>query len=102
VAGRPKGSQNKISLRIKEAIIETFAALGGVSHMTQWARENPSEFYRLAARLVPTEMALSGETTVKHELKLAPEMTREEWELAVAERTAKLAAERAASQPVAH
>ncbi len=51
--GRVKGAPNKISLSLKQAILETFLRLGGVSHMAEWAKKHPGEFYRLAARLVP-------------------------------------------------
>jgi len=51
--GRKKGTTNKVSLSLKQAVLETFEKLGGVQHMATWAKENPSEFYRIAARLVP-------------------------------------------------
>ena len=60
-AGRKEGSQNKFSLSIKESVLDTFKALGGVEHMTEWARENTTEFYKIAARLIPNEMSHSGE-----------------------------------------
>lgn len=54
--GRKKGTPNKITLSIKQAVIDTFGKLGAVAHMTNWAKLQPSEFYRLAARLIPTEV----------------------------------------------
>jgi hypothetical protein len=55
--GRQPGTPNKISLTVKQAIIDTFAALGGVKHMETWARKRPTEFYKIAARLIPVEMS---------------------------------------------
>lgn len=51
--GRKHGTLNKVSLSLKQAVLETFGRLGGVAHMVAWAKKNPSEFYRMAARLVP-------------------------------------------------
>ncbi|MBI3044200.1 MAG: hypothetical protein HYY78_15375 [Betaproteobacteria bacterium] len=51
--GRTKGTPNKVSLSLKQAVLDTFQKLGGITHMVTWAQENPSEFYRIAARLVP-------------------------------------------------
>jgi hypothetical protein len=54
--GRVKGTPNKVHSSIKDAVLETFRNLGGPEHMTKWASENPNEFYKLAARLIPTEV----------------------------------------------
>jgi len=47
---RPKGVLNKI-----ENIVAVFTRLGGTAAMAEWARRNQTEFYRLYARLIPTE-----------------------------------------------
>jgi len=51
--GRKRGTPNRVTLSVKQAVLDTFSALGGAKHMTKWARKNPSEFYRIAAKLVP-------------------------------------------------
>jgi hypothetical protein len=51
--GRQKGTPNKVGRTVKESVMETFERLGGVEHMTKWAQQNPGDFYRLAARLIP-------------------------------------------------
>jgi hypothetical protein len=33
-----------------------FNRLGGTATMAQWARENPTEFYKLNARLIPMQL----------------------------------------------
>jgi hypothetical protein len=60
--GREAGTPNKITTSIKEAVLETFLNLGGVSHMTSWAKETPTDFYRIAAKLIPQQISAD----VKH------------------------------------
>lgn len=55
--GRPKGVPNKATASIKAAFLEAFEKRGGVPALVAWAAEEPTEFYKLAARLIPTEMA---------------------------------------------
>lgn len=61
--GRPKGSPNKVNASMKQAIAEAFEQLGGTQRMVQWAQEDPkhlTEFYKLAARLIPVETQVTG------------------------------------------
>jgi hypothetical protein len=53
---RPKGSKNKVSGTAKENIIAVFTRLGGTAEMAKWAEDNQTEFYKLYARLIPTEV----------------------------------------------
>ena len=52
---RPKGVPNKIGAQAKENIVAVFTRLGGTAAMADWARNNQTEFYRLYARLIPSE-----------------------------------------------
>jgi hypothetical protein len=54
--GRPVGSKNKVGVQVKGSILEVFTNLGGVKAMTNWARRNKSDFYRIYARLIPTQV----------------------------------------------
>jgi hypothetical protein len=48
---------------MKQAIADAFDKLGGTDRMVQWAMEDPkhlTEFYKLAARLIPVETNVSG------------------------------------------
>lgn len=55
--GRQKGTQNKLTVTIKEAVLEAFVLLGGVREMVKWAKDgHQGEFYRIVARLIPTEV----------------------------------------------
>jgi hypothetical protein len=61
--GRPKGSPNRVHASMKQAIAEAFEQLGGTQRMVQWAQEDPkhlTEFYKLAARLIPVETQVTG------------------------------------------
>ena len=55
--GRPKGAVNKITRSAKEAYALAFDGLGGAAALQRWATENLGEFYKLHARLIPTEVA---------------------------------------------
>lgn len=55
--GRPKGSPNKLTSSAKQAFALAFEQIGGARALGQWAAENPTEFYKLFARLIPTELA---------------------------------------------
>jgi hypothetical protein len=56
--GKPKGAQNKLTKSVKEAFEIAFSELQGDSeaNLTNWAKENPTEFYKLAAKLIPTSV----------------------------------------------
>lgn len=56
---RPKGTPNKIGARVKDNIVSVFDRLGGVEKMVEWAMVNQTEFYRLYAKLMPTEMTVA-------------------------------------------
>ena len=48
-------STKSIPHSFREAILHAFRKIGGVKHMAQWAEDNPTEFYRLAGRLLVHE-----------------------------------------------
>ena len=59
--GRPKGIPNKVSRIAKEAIAQVFEDLGSVEAMTEWARDNPTSFYNMYAKLLPIQVDGAGE-----------------------------------------
>lgn len=77
-AGRKPGVPNKITLSVKEAVLETFQNLGGVKHMTKWAKDNPSDFYRIAAKLIPQQ--IEADVTQTHKVVSAEPLNSDEWE----------------------
>lgn len=66
--GRPAGVPNKLSGTAKENIAAVFDLLGGSPAMQKWAAENPTEFYKLYARLLPHEVTGAGGGAFRLEL----------------------------------
>ena len=55
-AGRPAGVPNKLSGLVKDNIATVFEDMGGVYQMTEWAKENPNQFYAIYAKLLPLQV----------------------------------------------
>lgn len=55
--GRRKGTPNKTTVAVKEAFTLAFERIGGVEKLTEWADENPGDFFKLYARLLPSELS---------------------------------------------
>lgn len=62
--GRPPGIQNKLSRTVKETVLAVFNELQDDpdANLTSWAKSEPTEFYRIASKLIPTELTGS----IKH------------------------------------
>ena len=58
--GRQVGTPNKVTAIFKDAVRTVYEDIGGNEAFAEWAKENPTEFYRIASRLIPTEMASQG------------------------------------------
>jgi hypothetical protein len=58
VGGRTKGATNKLTRSVREAFEAAFNGLQDDKehNLTAWAKENPTEFYKLASKLIPTEV----------------------------------------------
>lgn len=63
--GRPLGSSNVYTRTIKDVVLETFALLQNEpgADLLSWGKENPTEFYKIAARLIPTQIEASIKLT---------------------------------------
>ncbi len=59
--GRPKGSKNKASVAAKQAFQEAFDGVGGVEALQNWAKENPTDFFKLFSKLIP----ITADVTLK-------------------------------------
>lgn len=53
--GRKKGTPNRVTSTVKDNVLAVFDKIGGVAAMATWAQENPTDFYRIYARMLPTE-----------------------------------------------
>jgi hypothetical protein len=58
-AGRPPGAQNKISLSLKNMILQALDEAGGVDYLKRLAIENSSAFASLLGRVLPTTLQAS-------------------------------------------
>ena len=56
VAGREKGTRNKVTKGCQENILEVFERIGGVKNFADWAMDNQTEFYRHYAKLLPLQV----------------------------------------------
>ncbi len=59
--GRPKGSRNKTTVAMRDAILHVYEDLQAKSgrdhgHFSEWAEENATEFYKIAAKLIPLDV----------------------------------------------
>jgi hypothetical protein len=54
--GRRPGTPNKTTTAVKAALVEAFDGLGGTAALIEWGKLNPGEFYKLWAKLLPTEI----------------------------------------------
>jgi hypothetical protein len=56
--GRQRGSLNTLTKSVKERVLDTFNELqeDKDANLTSWAIDNTTEFYKIAAKLIPTEI----------------------------------------------
>jgi hypothetical protein len=57
--GRPKGSQNKATAALKDAILNAFTQVGGEAYLVTIARDDPKTFCTLLGKVLP--MQVTGE-----------------------------------------
>lgn len=54
--GRPPGAVNKSTRAVKEALQEAFEGMGGTASLIEWAKSEPTEFYKLWTKMLPAEV----------------------------------------------
>jgi len=59
--GRKKGTPNKISAVAQNDVMKVFKQLGGVKAMTEWAKDNKTEFYKIYAKALPKNIQAPDE-----------------------------------------
>lgn len=59
--GRPKGRKNKFTKSIKDIFLEVFNELqtDDKANLLYWAKQNPTEFYRLISKMLPKEIEIN-------------------------------------------
>lgn len=65
-SGKPKGATNKLTRTFKEILTNALEALqeDKKNNLEAWAKENPTEFYKIASKLIPTEVNATVEGKV--------------------------------------
>jgi hypothetical protein len=59
-AGRRKGTPNKTTVRVKEAVLAAFDQIGGEQYLMTVALRDPRTFCTLLGRILPTEISGPG------------------------------------------
>jgi hypothetical protein len=59
--GRRPGSQNKVTRTFKDMVVQCLQDIGGRPAFAAWATKNRTDFYKIAARLIPTELTTDGD-----------------------------------------
>jgi hypothetical protein len=64
--GRPKGSVNKTTASIKDAILNAFTTVGGEDYLVHVAQTDPRTFCALIGKVLPNEVQaqVSGSLTI--------------------------------------
>lgn len=70
--GRQFGAPNRLTGAFREAVPYVYNGLGGHQAFLEWAQENPTEYYRIAARLIPIELHSEEDRTVRVIIETAP------------------------------
>jgi len=55
--GRAKGTPNKLTVSVKEAVENAFTELGGMDYLVHVGRTDPRTFCALLSKLLPTKLA---------------------------------------------
>jgi hypothetical protein len=66
--GRPKGSQNKTTSLLKDAILRAAENAGNgdmVEYLTQQAKDNPGPFLSLLGKVLPMQIAGDSENPLR-------------------------------------
>lgn len=63
--GRPKGSVNKTTAILKDAIVAAFDKVGGIDYLARQAEENPVAFMSLMGRVIPLQVDADMQHSVR-------------------------------------
>lgn len=63
-SGRKPGQQNKRTVAVKEALEAAFDELGGVDALIQWARRDPTEFFKIWGKMLPKDVNVNATLTL--------------------------------------
>lgn len=79
-SGRKPGQKNRVNLAFRDMVVNVIEKGGGEAWLLQWAKKNQTEFFKIAARLIPTELVgkFKTEHTVPEETRAALEALNKE------------------------
>lgn len=63
--GRKKGSKNKTTKALKDAILQAFDKVGGMNYLVRVANEDPKTFCALLGKVLPMTVASDPDQPVK-------------------------------------
>ena len=56
ISGQRRGTPNRLTTNFREAVLLAYENISGHEAFSKWAAENRTDFYKIAARLIPTEV----------------------------------------------
>ncbi|BCA54648.1 hypothetical protein W02_17880 [Nitrospira sp. KM1] len=65
LGGRKRGIPNKLTSNFRDAILLAYQDIGGHRAFAEWATENKTDFYKIAARLIPGEIRNSSDNEIR-------------------------------------
>ena len=73
--GRRKGSVNHFTRSVRVVMAETFTQMQLLPdvNLLDWAKDNPTEFYKLAAKLIPIQVE-TEETEPRVTIQIIPDL----------------------------
>jgi hypothetical protein len=74
--GRKRGTPNKTTATVREALSLAFEGVGGVPKLIAWAKKEPTAFYGLWARMLPTELNARVAGDSNHPLEVVSKIER--------------------------
>lgn len=65
--GRKAGTPNKVTASVRQAFEDAFNLLQSddQANLLAWAKNNQTEFYKLASKLIPQDVAVQGTMTLQ-------------------------------------
>lgn len=79
--GRQKGTPNKLTSTVKHEFEHAFGEMQKLPdvNLYQWGQSNPTEFYKLASKLIPADLNanLKGAVTVNGTIKFIKPSARD-------------------------
>jgi UV DNA damage repair endonuclease len=75
IGGRQRGTPNRVTRAIREHFAEAFELLqeDKTVNLVSWAKANPTEFYRLASKLIPLQLEAETQQAPQTIIQIVPD-----------------------------